>query len=423
MGCWRSRLSRGGTRIERPRPAASGSNSIARRTQRSGLAQLHAALDEFLIVRRVEIEQRPARGKVLSESQADHVGGCNGQRRGGHHANGAAGYRHALDQARHSDPGAGRNHRSRETCDQRLAAVLGERNVVDLRQPSQHLNLQAGYGGEISDRDRQKPRRPRPQGEALDQLPCIGPAFVKRRIFNRPHWRSATRPCGLRTPPRFGHGLRDRIGMGADPVRYVRLDRLGQLLLHRYAARLTPTNPSTSSAIAAISRAAWPFQLMRLGVAPQSAASGYATRLVISLLRTGYPASTNSARICLAMTESRVVWVRTQRKVGRLPPAPSISELRVSNMRSMSSGDALTGTRRKSAAAMPASVAWERNPGVSIMMGRPLAPRFCAVFHASAVASSTTGTPPRARSRFARRAIERCGSASMTVGSRPVRCQ
>src|SRR5215475_6520547 len=40
------------------------------------------------------------------------------------------------------------------------------------------------------------------------------------------------------------------------------------------------------------------------------------------------------------MTESRVVCVRMQRKVGLLPPAPSISELSVSSMRSTSSGDA-----------------------------------------------------------------------------------
>src|SRR5215475_11858845 len=123
------------------------------------------------------------------------------------------------------------------------------------------------------------------------------------------------------------------------------------------------------------------------------------------------------------MTESRVVCVRMQRKVGLLPPAPSISELSVSSMRSTSSGDALTGTRRKSAAAIQASVACERNPGVSMMIGRPEAARFCAVFHASAVASSTTGTPPSARSRRASRVMDRWGSASMIVGARPVRCQ
>ena len=54
----------------------------------------------------------------------------------------------------------------------------------------------------------------------------------------------------------------------------LRSDRLGKsFLAHAHAARLMPRMPSTSSAMAAISRAAGPAGSMRLGVAPQSAAS------------------------------------------------------------------------------------------------------------------------------------------------------
>ena len=60
---------------------------------------------------------------------------------------------------------------------------------------------------------------------------------------------------------------------------------------------------------------------------------------------------------------------------------------------------------------------------VGVMIGWPLAARFCAVFQAFSDASSTTVTPPSARSRAASRAIERCGSASMIVEGRPQRCQ
>ena len=91
-------------------------------------------------------------------------------------------------------------------------------------------------------------------------------------------------------------------------------------------------------------------------------------------------------------------------------------------MRSMSSGEALTGTSRKSAAAMQASVASERKPGVSMMIG-PVEARLRAVFQAFSVASSTTFTPPSAFSRAASRAIERCGSASTMVEGRPHKCQ
>src|ERR1044071_3149647 len=96
-------------------------------------------------------------------------------------------------------------------------------------------------------------------------------------------------------------------------------NRLRQLLLvHALAARFTwimlRHMCSTSSAIAAMSRAAGPDLSIKLGVAPQSAASAYTTRLVISLSSTGKPASASSDRICLAITDSRVIWVKRQRK-------------------------------------------------------------------------------------------------------------
>jgi hypothetical protein len=53
----------------------------------------------------------------------------------------------------------------------------------------------------------------------------------------------------------------------------------------------------------------------------------------------------------------------------------------------------------------------------------PTMARRRAVFPASSLASSTTMTPPSARSRAASRAIERWGSASMMVQRRPWRCQ
>ena len=72
---------------------------------------------------------------------------------------------------------------------------------------------------------------------------------------------------------------------------------------------------------------------------------------------------------------------------------------------------------------MHANVAWDRKPGVSMIIGRRVAARLRAVFHTSTPASSTTGTPPSARSREASRAIDRCGSASIMVGVRPCKCQ
>ena len=77
----------------------------------------------------------------------------------------------------------------------------------------------------------------------------------------------------------------------------------------------------------------------------------------------------------------------------------------------------------KSAAARQSSVVLERNPGVSMITRPPPWARRRAVLEASSVASSSNATPPRARSRAASRMMERCGSASMRVGRRPLRCQ
>ena len=46
------------------------------------------------------------------------------------------------------------NHRSGQARNHRLAAVFGERDVVDLRQPTQHLQLQTADGDNIDNRYR-----------------------------------------------------------------------------------------------------------------------------------------------------------------------------------------------------------------------------------------------------------------------------
>src|SRR6476619_62555 len=126
--------------------------------------------------------------------------------------------------------------------------------------------------------------------------------------------------------------------------------------------------------------------------------------------------------MCLAITESRVVWVSPQRKAGRFPPAPfKISS--VSSIRSTSNGEGFTGTMTKSLAPRQPSVVCERNPGVSTITGPDREASWQAVSQALSVAFSITRTPPSARWRAARRAMERCGSASMMVGWRPARCQ
>ena len=70
----------------------------------------------------------------------------------------------------------------------------------------------------------------------------------------------------------------------------------------------------------------------------------------------------------------------------------------VSSIRSTSSGDALTGIRRKSATRAHAVVTEERKPGVSIRTGLPFAAISRAIVAAASVGSSTTVTPPKRRS-------------------------
>src|SRR5215468_9863398 len=84
------------------------------------------------------------------------------------------------------------------------------------------------------------------------------------------------------------------------------------------------------------------------------------TRFVISLSSSGKPAAASSERMCLAMTDSRVVWVSRQRKTGRQSLAPLMSMLSVSTMRSTSNGEGLTGTKTKSLAARHVSVVSEK---------------------------------------------------------------
>src|SRR5262249_45172087 len=117
-----------------------------------GLAPLHPGLDEFPVVWRFEIKKCPPRRKVLDESQANYISSGNAQRRRCQRANSSSSYWHAFYHAGQSDSRARGNHCSCETRNERLAPVLGERDVVDLRKTAQHLNLQTADSGQVDDR-------------------------------------------------------------------------------------------------------------------------------------------------------------------------------------------------------------------------------------------------------------------------------
>ena len=213
---------------------------------------------------------------MFDESHADHVGSADGQCRRCHRANSRSSDRHAFYHAGHSQAGGRRNHRSGEARYNCLAAVLRKRNVENLR------NDDAAFGFAL--RRRRPGRRPAPEEVRQPQTieksarpasvpaPCVRPGRFRRRPLSR-----------LKRPASHLHGLRhfrQRLGdpgswaRGLPALNDVRPNGLRQALLtHDHAACLMPTIPSTSLAIAAISRAASPFQLMRLGVAPQRPAS------------------------------------------------------------------------------------------------------------------------------------------------------
>src|SRR5262249_46533813 len=317
--------------------------------------------------------------------------------------------------------------------DERAGPVTVERYAVKLAELFHHAQIDGGHAGNVGSRQWHEPAERRVVPMPLDDPARKSAAARRQRIGSiRLLHLSALRLFGG-LARRFGHGLRldcvefDRVARhaallvggkaGGDLLQIGErpCDRLGEWLAPHAAACCAPTTMSTSSAIAAISRAAGPFPLIRLGGAPPRGASGEPTRLIISLCSTRRPAAARSARVCLAITESRVVWVSRQRNSGRRPSPRSTRMLSVSSMRSTSNGDGLTGTSRKSATARQSSVVLDRKPGVSMMTRPPPAASRRAVLAASSVASSTTATPPTARSRATSRRIERCGSASVRL--------
>src|SRR6185312_2524550 len=93
-------------------------------------------LDELAIVRRIKVEQRSAGGEVLNESLADGIGGARRQNR--HDKSGCqyAENRHELERAGGADAAGRRDHRTGQTRDQCLAAIFGERHIINLRDAS-----------------------------------------------------------------------------------------------------------------------------------------------------------------------------------------------------------------------------------------------------------------------------------------------
>jgi hypothetical protein len=151
--------------------------------------------------------------------------------------------------ARPTTPLPGRAKASVEARETAKSSV-GLVPLDDLAGQTAPLRLPAGVDrarGElvVGDRAREGDRR----GLGLEGIVREGPSCRLRRLIQR---------GARRSPPR----------------RLVGSDRLGELFAGHAAACWTPSTMSSSSAIAAISRAAGPFQLIRLGVAPQSEASG-----------------------------------------------------------------------------------------------------------------------------------------------------
>ena len=74
---------------------------------------------------------------------------------------------HSLDQAaerhRRRGRGAGRDDGAGEARDDRLAAVVGERNPVDFRELPQHLELDASDRDHVDQRDGDQARGAGPQ--------------------------------------------------------------------------------------------------------------------------------------------------------------------------------------------------------------------------------------------------------------------
>ena len=128
---------------------------------RSGAPHFLLSFDELAIIPDVEIEQGPARRKVLDESHADRVSGAGRQHRHRNCTDCCSNDWHALYDARGSYPTACRDHRSCQAGYDRFASVFGKRNAINLRNEVQHLNLEAADGRQVDERHRNKSGSPR----------------------------------------------------------------------------------------------------------------------------------------------------------------------------------------------------------------------------------------------------------------------
>ncbi len=167
---------------------------LAGRRGRRGRGRLAAqllllGLDELAIVRRIEIQQRPAGGEMLDEYLADDVGRTRGDHRHRDRADDGSDTGQPLQDAAGTHGGgarsAGRDHRASEARYHRFAHVVGKRDAVNLRKAAEHLQLHAPDRGHIDKRDGDQASGSRPPGEALDQLRGLLVALLIRQVGRR----------------------------------------------------------------------------------------------------------------------------------------------------------------------------------------------------------------------------------------------
>src|SRR3974390_3672293 len=112
-------------------------------TLASNIPELFLTSEKLAVVRRIEIEQRAARFEMLDKCSANREGGTRCQ----HGHDKARGDRadewNGLEQACRTDAAGCGHHCAGECGNQTLADVFGEVHVVDLRNPTDHLQLQA----------------------------------------------------------------------------------------------------------------------------------------------------------------------------------------------------------------------------------------------------------------------------------------
>src|SRR6202171_6463442 len=126
--------------------------------------------DEFLIVRRIEIQQRAAGLEVLDERLADGIVASGRQYRHHEGRRYRAEQRHALERAGGAHAARHRDHGAGKTGDQCLTAVFRELHVIDLRQAAQHLQLNSADSKHVDEGQRYQTADAGPQGKAVDQF-------------------------------------------------------------------------------------------------------------------------------------------------------------------------------------------------------------------------------------------------------------